>query len=135
MRVLLSVPVILVLAACTVGPPRTRDYPPVSETTLATYPFAPTTLRVHPLTHVEAAGELPGGGKPDASELVLHFELLDRYGDSVKGLGSLKVQLYRPGEGMSPGMETQELTWDVPGMDNAEQNTRRFDTATRTYRV
>jgi hypothetical protein len=91
-------------------------------------PFAPASLRIHPLTHVDTA---TSGG----SEIVLHIELLDRYGDSVKGLGTLTVELYKPGAGMTPGIETQALTWDVPGMDDPDQNTRRFDVATRTYRI
>jgi hypothetical protein len=91
------------------------------------YPFAPTSLRIHPLTHVDIG--------PKQSQVVLHFELLDRYGDSVKGLGKLSIELYKPGAGMTPGIETQELSWDVPGMDDPDQNTRRFDLATRTYRV
>ena len=91
------------------------------------YPFAPAALRVHPLTHVDDGLPEAKGSAPKPSELVLHFELLDRFGDSVKGLGTLSVELYKPGAGMTPGIETQELTWDVPGMDDAEQNTRRFD--------
>jgi hypothetical protein len=98
------------------------------------YPFAPATLRIHPLTHVDIAGS-SSHSKEQNSEVVLHFELLDRFGDSVKGLGTVTVELYKPGPGMTPGIETQELTWDVPGMDDPEQNTRRFDVATRTYRV
>src|SRR4051812_29835024 len=61
------------------------------------YPFAPASLRVHPLTHVDLVeGEK---GSAPTSEVVLHFELLDRYGDAVKGLGIVNVELYRPGPG------------------------------------
>jgi hypothetical protein len=90
-------------------------------------------MRVHPLTHVDP-GE-PAAQNPTPSQLVLHLELLDRFGDSVKGLGTLSVQLYKPTPGISPGIETEELRWDVPGMDDPAANTRRFDVATRTYRI
>jgi len=66
---------------------------------------------------------------------VLHFELRDAYGDAVKGLGSLKVELYRLGTGVTPGIESQELVWDVPELRDVESNTLRYDRATRTYRV
>lgn len=120
------------LSACAAQPP--RDPPPKQSGAEARapstrrYPFAPNQLRIHPLTHVDV--------RPDhTNELVVHIELLDRYGDSVKGLGTLTVELYKPGPGMTPGIETQELTWDIPGMDDPDQNTRRFDIATRTYRI
>lgn len=98
-------------------------------------PFAPATLRVHPLTHVDEGPELPGGGRTDRCTVVLHFELKDRYADSVKGLGTLKVELYKPGTGATPGIETQELVWDVPQLADPDENTKRFDQATRTYRI
>lgn len=93
-------------------------------------PFAPVAVRVHPLTHVDTAG-VPA----DQSVLVLHVELKDRFGDTVKGLGKLKVQLYRPGSGTAPGLEKQELSWEVPDLANPEINASRFDQATRTYRL
>jgi hypothetical protein len=128
----------LALVGCRASPP--PDPAPHEEGArarsprVARYPFAPVSLRVHPLTHVDTA-EAGKRGQEGSSEVVLHFELLDKFGDSVKGLGTVTVELYKPGPGMTPGIETQELTWDVPGMDDAEQNTRRFDVATRTYRV
>jgi hypothetical protein len=125
---------ILALAGCRTAPPPdpaphvdgARDRQPRT----TRYPFAPATLRIHPLTHVDVEP-----GRTQGSEVILHLELLDRYGDSVKGLGTLTVELYKPGPGMTPGIETQELTWEVPGMDDPDQNTRRFDVATRTYRI
>jgi hypothetical protein len=123
------------LAAChamPADPAQTATETPQSRA--ARDPFAPATLRIHPLTHVDT-GERSQQAKTQGCEVVLHFELLDRYGDSVKGLGSLSVELYKPGPGMTPGIETQELTWDIPGMDDPDQNSRRFDSATRTYRI
>ncbi len=37
--------------------------------------FAPSRVRIHPLTHVDASGS--------RGMLVLHYELRDRFGDSV----------------------------------------------------
>lgn len=94
------------------------------------HPFAPVALRVHPLTHVDTA-KAAGG----ASVIVLHLELRDRWGDSAKGVGRLTVLLYKPGTGIQPGLETQELKWDVPGFDDPNTNMALYDAATRTYRV
>lgn len=95
-------------------------------------PFAPTTLRVHPLTHVEMQGPGLEAGK---CMVVLHYELHDAWGDAVKSTGMLRVELYRPGSGVTPGIETQDVAWDMPRMQEAEYNSGRYDPATRTYRV
>lgn len=94
------------------------------------HPFAPVALRVHPLTHVDTAS-VAGG----ASIVVLHVELRDRWGDTAKGLGKLSVLLYKPGTGVQPGLETQELRWEVPGFEDANTNMGLYDAATRTYRI
>ncbi len=142
-------------------------------------PFAPTTMRIHPLTHLDArssprrgAGEANatlgaasdggrgggGGGVTSAGGgdvLMLHVELTDAYGDTVKGLGKLAVQLYRRtpgsesgaggggGAGSSPGSaagsgplsETQDSRWDIAELAEPDGNAKRFDPATRTYRL
>lgn len=95
--------------------------------------FAPATMRIHPLTHIEKGEQtgLPAG----QCTVVLHLELKDRFGDSVKGLGTLRLELFKPGAGVSPGIESQALTWDVNDLAEPEGNSRRFDQSTRTYRI
>lgn len=88
--------------------------------------FLPVALRIHPLTHIELAAQ----GK---SDVVLHLELKDRYGDTVKGLGALLVLLYAPSAG-GDAMETQELRWNIADFAEPDANSKRFDRATRTYR-
>ncbi|HEX2836909.1 MAG TPA: hypothetical protein VHN77_02150 [Phycisphaerales bacterium] len=92
--------------------------------------FAPRSLRVHPLTHVDIQD--PGGD----GLLILHVELRDRFGDSVKGIGQLSVDLSsgEPGTGFAQGSETR-VRWDVPDIADPETSSRRFDPATRTYRI
>jgi hypothetical protein len=92
--------------------------------------FAPSRVRVHPLTHVDGEGGTGGRGV-----LVLHFEVRDRFGDAIKGLGVLRVELYRPGPGVMQGMETREGAWTVAELADAEGNSARWDRTTRTYRV
>jgi hypothetical protein len=133
MRRCVSLTLLLVLPGCAFHTGRSDPALPVDAGVIAAYPFSPTALRIHPLTHVESGWERAGAA-PDQSQLILHFELLDRYGDSVKGLGPVMVELYRPG-GAGPNTETQDLTWEVGGMEHPESNTRRFDAATRTYRI
>ncbi|HYF15573.1 MAG TPA: hypothetical protein VD971_10935 [Phycisphaerales bacterium] len=111
------------LGACIADPsPRARGDAQSAPGPVGAWPFAPATLRIHPLTHVDPPTE-PGKG----GVLFLHFELRDAFGDAVKGVGSLHVELDRPGG--------DALTWDVPDMNDPASNTRRFDPPTRTYRV
>lgn len=86
-------------------------------------PFGPKVMRVHPLTHTEidSAGE---------TRIVLHVELKDSWGDTVKGVGRLQVQLR--GDGAAAGSERMRWDVDLRGLD---ANVSYFDSATRTYRV
>lgn len=128
MRAYFSFIFILPLAACSSGPLARLT----ADASRTAHPFDPVSLRVHPLTHVDASG--PGAG-PDQCLLVLHLELKDAYTDAVKGVGPLTVELFRPGTGPTPGIETQALVWDVPDFADPATNSTRFDTATQTYRV
>lgn len=87
--------------------------------------FAPASMRVYPLTHIERSGE-------DGARLVLHLELRDAWGDTVKGIGSLQVQLLRGGDLGGGGRD--ERMWEVD-MRDPEANALYYDPATRTYRV
>lgn len=122
----LSCILVFACAGCSTSP---RADPPGSSA--ATDPFRPTALRIHPLTHIDAARP----GAPDKAFIVLHFELKDRFGDAVKGLCTLSVELDKPGAGVTPGMESRELTWDVPELADPQGNVDRFDPPTRTYRI
>ncbi|CAG0952809.1 hypothetical protein PHYC_00293 [Phycisphaerales bacterium] len=128
MRVMVIVPLVFLAACSSWGVNRS------SGRTLPTmpHPFDPVTLRVHGLTHIDPTGPKVGA---DQCLLVLHFELKDRFGDTVKGLGPLKVELYKPGAGVAPGIETQALSWELPDFADPEANASRFDTATNTYRI
>ena len=124
------------LAGCTWS--ETPDAPPPTAGETATLlanaepnPFTPASLRIHPLTHVDSLPGRPGG----ECVIVLHFELKDRYGDSVKAPGLVRVELAKPAQGALAGMESRELTWEMPEFINADENFKRFDSPTRTYRV
>ncbi len=98
------------------------------------WPFAPRSLRVHPLTHVDAPDPMGEG------TLILHVELRDRFGDSVKGVGQLSVELASAAAvgggagGFAAGSESR-VRWDVPDITDPATSSRRFDPSTRTYRV
>ncbi|RMD63382.1 MAG: hypothetical protein D6824_05385 [Planctomycetota bacterium] len=86
-------------------------------------PFAPVELRIHPLTAVN-----------DRRELLAHIELLDRYGDTVKGLGTLTLELAVQAPGFSTDARPRHTQrWEVDLRDPAASS-RRFDRVTRTYR-
>ena len=65
-------------------------------------PFAPAVMRIHPLTHIEVVdGE---------KRIVLHMELRDGWGDTIKGIGDLKVHLRRSG---SVTLGQDGTKWDI----------------------
>lgn len=100
--------------------------------------FTPAAIRIHPLTHIELAPADPeslAASTGDRSTLILHLEVTDAWADTIKALGSLRVDLFRPGPGVAPGIETQTLAWDVTDLQDPDSNSRRFDRATRTYRL
>ena len=88
-------------------------------------PFRPTVMRVHPLTHTEMNAD----GEP---VIILHVELKDLWGDTVKGVGQLQVRLGKQGSAGEVG--NRGTRWDVDLRD-IEENVSYFDSATRTYRV
>lgn len=89
-------------------------------------PFAPVSLRVHPLTRVVVTG-----GKP---EIIVHVELRDAWGDSAKGTGAMALRLFGPAGGLSGGANQALQRWDID-LSNLDTNAAMFDPATRTYRV
>ena len=90
--------------------------------------FDPESMRVHPLSHVDVA---PDG--VDGAALLVHVELRDRFGDAVKGVGKLRVELSR-GADTSAG-DSPAAAWDVADLLDPESGSRRFDPSTRTYRL
>jgi hypothetical protein len=83
-------------------------------------PFSTARMRIHPLTHAERVeGTL---------RLVLHMELNDGWGDTIKALGTVKATIEPVGSGAG-----RAVTWDVDIRDSAT-NVSYFDSVTRTYR-
>ena len=87
-------------------------------------PFRPATLRIHPLTHADRTAT--------PTRIFLHLELNDRYGDAVKALGKLRIEM---GEQGAIGAEVRQTAWAIAELADPEENVKRFDTATRTYRI
>jgi len=86
--------------------------------------ITPVRLRVYPSTgFVRSAGQV---------SLDARIELFDEAGDTVKGVGVFRFELYtnaRPGE---PAMGTRLYAWEVP-VRTLAQNSRQYDPITRTY--
>lgn len=87
-------------------------------------PFRPSAMRVHPLTHTEI-------GADGSAVIILHVELKDSWGDTVKGIGQLQLQLREQGNASTIG--NRGTRWDIDLRDIAV-NVSYFDSATRTYR-
>lgn len=116
------------LAACT---PRSTIRPQgSSDDTLHAIehpgPFAPVSLRIHPLTHIET-------GPTGEPTIICHVEFKDRWHQAVKAAGPLEIQLYRPAGGLQADMDRQDVRWPLP-LDDLERNADWYDTVTRTYR-
>lgn len=89
-------------------------------------PFAPTMIRVHPLTHLDTneRGEVV---------LLVHVQMRDRWSDVCKGTGTIQFFLYQPTGLGGAGQEEQVLRWEV-SLDDLDANAVFFDPATQTYR-
>lgn len=85
-------------------------------------PFAPKAMRVHPLTHAEIDAQ-------GQARVIVHVELKDAWGDTVKGIGRVQAQLWS--EGAGPGDAER---WDVD-LRALSENATFYDPATRTYRI
>lgn len=88
-------------------------------------PFRPAAMRVHPLTHTETRAD-------DQPVMVLHIELKDPWGDTVKGIGQVQVQLRQATATSTIG--DRGTRWDID-LREIQENIAYFDSATRTYRI
>ena len=114
------------LGACAVRPRDPVTVGPGGAESLGN-PFAPATVRIHPLTHVQK--------DPDGKVwIICHLELKDAWGDTTKGIGQVEVQLYRPSGGPGSGIGTQELKWPTD-LSDLKNNAALYDPPTRTYRL
>lgn len=95
----------------------------------ATAPFEPVELRVHPLTEIRRSPERPAG-----DEATVHLELLDAWGDTVKALGRLTLEMRIEAPGFAGAGAGQTQVWELNLTDPAV-NSQRFDRVTRTYRI
>lgn len=85
-------------------------------------PFAPKAMRIHPLTHAET-------GEQGDPRVVVHVELKDAWGDTVKGVGRVQIQLWRDGR-----TSEEAVRWDID-LRALGDNADYYDPATRTYRI
>lgn len=84
-------------------------------------------MTLHPLTRIDRD---PHG----APMIIAYVDIRDAWGDPVKALGALQVQLYRPATGPVAGLDEQELTWDLD-LSELDLNARLYDHVTRMYRL
>lgn len=92
------------------------------------WPFAPTGLRVYPLTRLDRDAD----GRP---VIILHVETVDRWGDFAKALGELEVRVYAGDRSLGAPPETLELTWPSINLSNLEENASWYDPASKMYRL
>lgn len=85
-------------------------------------PFAPTEMRIHPLTHAEVFGE--------QERLIVHMEIRDGWGDTIKGVGRVTIRFRKSG---ATTIGESGVKWDIDLRDLAT-NVSYFDSVTRTYK-
>lgn len=103
--------------------------------------LVPERLRIHPLTRFTESDD-------GETQLVLHLELRDRFGHSIKSLGKLYIELDRPREGgidptmpppsadgAGPDGRATDVYWEVD-LRNPETNALMYDDLiSRTYLI
>lgn len=97
--------------------------------------LAPVAVRLHPLTRLERTAD---GGVC----VVVHVELIDRYDQSGRWPGTLRVSLLRPATAPSgdvrargvPGGESLDMSFTAD-LRNGEAHAAAYDWVTRTYVV
>ena len=93
-------------------------------TTPPDYPFVPDRVLVHPLTRASEDAE-------GQWALRVHFFFLDAWGDQVKGLGRVQVQLFA--DGRWEGRRIEPVAWEEINLNDLTTNRRHYDHVTRTY--
>lgn len=124
----MAVCVMVWVGGCVSEPPAAGgDLDPAEVAEGVVNPFVPAAMRIHPLTHVEvdASGQ---------ARIICHLELRDAWGDTTKGVGQLRLELYRLPADVAGGVEARELRWDID-LSDPQRNATLYDAATRTYRV
>lgn len=115
--------VLLALPACRPGTVVVREQVVRAEDGLVyPGPFAPKAMRIHPLTHAETDAQ-------GQARIILHVELKDAWGDTVKGIGRVQAQIWRDGQ-----TAEQATRWDID-LRGLNANADYYDPATRTYRI
>ena len=92
----------------------------------------PARVRIHPLTRLSRES---AGGAQAQWQIACHVELRDKSGHVVKGLGRLRLELYRPTSEGSGGPETQDAVWNIDLRDPSENARIYDDLVTRTYTI
>jgi len=90
----------------------------------ARWPFWPVRVRIHPLTMLSSDLDT---GEPIVEARV---EMLDQFGDTMKGVAQFRFELHRLDPGEGPGDPVR--VWNVD-LRNVEANARHWDRVTRTY--
>jgi hypothetical protein len=91
------------------------------------WPFRPAAMRIHPFTAIERDEEA------EALVLEARVELRDQLGDTTKGVGDFRFELYaREPEASQQGERRRLAVWDAP-LQTLEQNRRHYDPVTHSY--
>lgn len=66
--------------------------------------------------------------------MILHMEVRDAWGDTIKSLGRLRVMVTEP-QGVADTRTTlRQVSWEHD-LESLDEQPRRWDRATRTYRI
>lgn len=90
------------------------------------WPFAPASMRISPFTAIRASAGVEG------AELDLKVELLDQVGDSTKGLGEFRFELYQAGAEERIGHRSPLYAWRA-SIGTVARNQTHYNSTLRTY--
>lgn len=119
----------LSLASCAAPPAPPAPDEPAAD--VAPSAFEPVAMRAHPLTRLVRENGIP-------VRIEAHAEFFDRWGHTVKALGTLRFELEGAAVGRRPDparTASGPVRWDPVDLRNPAASSRAYDPATGTYWV
>lgn len=95
---------------------------PLQTKPVSVWHFAPVSMRIYPSTRFVI----------DRNILEAQIEFFDQMKDSIKAIGSLRLELFKPGRTGADSVGRLMYTWDVSILTLKEQQSH-YSTITKTY--
>lgn len=97
---------------------------------LMAWPFSPTSVRIHPFTMFDP---IDNTNELSPLSLKVHIEFLDEMGDPVKGLGTVRIEVYELNLKRPNAVFDNKLGHWVLDLSEKELSQSYYDRITRTF--